>query len=173
MPRKIIKIITTIILILLGIVVVILGIQQSDFSKIKKYDKKDSSLPENMMSSTKQKIADKQRHNRGVRLKGNNMASLGDFNFNIARGKTLIANITLKYKSNKEDTSWFGDDENIENEIIKKSVFLRDAAINTMMGNTRAEANSEKIRRELKRELNKNLRCGEIEEVYFNKFIIQ
>jgi len=67
----------------------------------------------------------------------------------------------------------FGDDENIENEIIKKSVFLRDAAINTMMGNTRAEANSEKIRRELKRELNKNLRCGEIEEVYFNKFIIQ
>jgi len=171
MPRKLIKIMSAAILILLGILVLIMGIQESEFGNIKKYDKKsgDKSFS-NMVAPGR---TDRSRHDQSVKLEGNSRANLGDFNFNIAGDKTLVANISLKYKSTKEEKDWFGDSNDIEDEIIKKSVLLRDATINTMIGNKRATINSEKIRRELKKSINENLTCGEVEEVYFNKFLIQ
>ena len=164
---------TTLMLLLIGVVVVILGIQQSDFSNIKKYDKNDKSPREQMMSPVKKQMAAGRRHDRSVKITGNNMASLGDFNFNVAGGKTLIANISLKYKSTQKDSGWFSSKETIENEIMQKSIFLRDAAINTMIGNDRATIDSKRLRKDLKKNLNEALRCGEVEEVYFNKFILQ
>ncbi len=173
MPKKLIKIMTTIVFALIGLVIVILGIQQSDFSNIKKYDKNDKTPREQMMSPLKKSTANARRHNRNVAITGNNMATLGDFNFNVAGGKTLIANISLKYKSTQKERGWFESGDTIEKEIIQKSIFLRDAAINTMIGNDRATIDSKRLRKDLKKNLNETLRCGEIEEVYFNKFILQ
>ena len=170
MPKKIIKIMLTIILLLIGLLIIIIGIQQSDFSKIKKYDQKSSGGFAGLAAS---RDSDKTRHDRSVRIQGDNMATLGDFNFNIAGDKTLIANITLKYKANEDRASWFESKKDIEAEILKKSILLRDAAINTMIGNDRASIDSKRLRRELKKNINKNLSCGEVEEVYFNKFLIQ
>jgi len=172
MPRKIIKIMSMIILILLGAVVIILGIQESDFSNIKKYDDKTNSARD-IMSLSKQKRSNMQRHDRSVKIESDTIANLGDFNFNIADNKTLVANISLKYKSDSENSGWFNNKDSVDVEIIKKSVLLRDAVINTMIGNDRATVNSERIRKELKKSINKNLTCGEVEEVYFNKFLIQ
>jgi len=169
MPKKLIKIMTILIIFLFVAIVVILGLQQSDFGKIKKYDKSSSSG----FASLASKGTDKTRHDRSVSIQKNNVASLGDFNFNIAGGKTLIANISLKYKSTNKSDELFSSEDSIEDEIMAKSVFLRDAAINTMIGNTRATADSKRVRKELKKNLNESLRCGEVEEVYFNKFIIQ
>ena len=170
MPRKVIKILSFTILFLIGVLFIILGIQKSEFWNIKKYDKSDGKSFANMVAPGR---TDKSRHDQTVKIEGNSRANLGDFNFNIAGDKTLVANISLKYKSTSEKSSWFADSDDIENEIIKKSVLLRDATINTMIGSNRATINSEKIRKELKKNINKNLTCGEVEEVYFNKFIVQ
>ena len=73
----------------------------------------------------------------------------------------------IKISSPKDDF------EKYKEEILKKSVILRDAAINTMLGNSVATANSKKMRKALKDTLNEQLSDSEIEEVYFNQFIIQ
>ena len=85
----------------------------------------------------------------------------------------LIADISLKYKPVTDDSSWFSSEDNIENELLKKSVILRDTAINTIMGDSIETADSDKMRYLLQDSLNNKLLHGEVEEVYFNKFIIQ
>lgn len=155
---------------IIGILLLILGIQSSKFGKIKKYDEKDNS-PRQMMSGT---IGSSYRRgdNMKIKIESDSVANLGDFTFNISGDRKLIANISLKYKANS-DSSWFNADKSIKQELIKKSAILRDATIDTMLGNSIVTANSEKMRSELKKTLNKNLNNGEIEEVYFSQFIIQ
>ena len=171
MPRKLIKIMSMMILFLMMVLMIILGIQESEFSKIKKYDKDNGGGKSfsNMVvpGRTKQKT-----FSSSVTIEGNSRANLGDFRFNVDEDKTLVANISLVYKSTKKDDDWFGSDD-IEEELVKKSILLRDAAINTMIGNKRATIESRKIRNELKKNINENLKCGEVEEVYFNKFLIK
>lgn len=169
--REIIKKASIFILSLIVILLLILGVQTSKFSDIKKYDSQDKS-PRDIMAQAKRSSI--RSNGLEVTIKSDTIANLGDFTFNIADDKKLVANISLKYKANDEDSSWFGDNnDKIKNEILKKSVILRDAAINTMLGSSTADVNSEKMRKTLKETLNKNLSSGEVEEVYFNQFIIQ
>ena len=42
-----------------------------------------------------------------------------------------------------------------------------------MLGSTKARADNDRMREDLKDALNKNLKNGQIKEIYFNKFIIQ
>ncbi|MCF6310727.1 MAG: flagellar basal body-associated FliL family protein [Sulfurimonas sp.] len=163
--KIIIKNASIVVLLLIILLLMVLGVQNSDFGKIKKYNSKDGS-PRDMMT--------KFINSSGmqVTVANNNMANLGDFTFNIAGDRKLIANISLKYKSIKDD-SWFSGGDETKKEILNKSAILRDAAINTMLGSSVATANSKKMRKALRNTLNNNLSSAEVEEVYFNEFIIQ
>jgi len=166
---KIIKNASLIVLALIVILLLILGIKSSKFGKIKKYDIEDES-PREMMSHYRH--PSNKSNGMQVTIRSNTEANLGDFTFNISGDRKLVANISLKYKPNREDDSWFNNKDSIKKEILKKSVILRDAAINTMLGHS-ANVDSEQMRKALKNTLNKNLSSGKIEEVYFNQFIIQ
>ena len=98
------------------------------------------------------------------------MANLGDFTINIADGKKLIANISLKYKDHKE-SSWLSGSAT-EAEILKNGPVLRSAVVSAISGSN-ATMHNNKMKKNIKDSLNKYLSNGEIEEVYFNKFIIQ
>ena len=98
------------------------------------------------------------------------MANLGDFSMNVNGGKILTANISLKYKD-KPSSSFFSSNDT-KAEIIQKGAILRSAVINAIHG-SHTTANSDKIKDEIKHNLNQHLSEGEVEEVYFNKFIIQ
>lgn len=163
---QIIKTTSTIIFSIIVLLLLVLGIKNSDFGNIKKYDSGGKS-PREMMT--------KFINSSGmeVSITNDEVANLGDFVFNIAGDRKLIANISLKYKSTVENNSWFKSKDDIKKEIMKKSVILRDATIHTMLGSPIATANSEKMREELRDTLNSNLSTGEVIEVYFNKFIIQ
>lgn len=157
---------------LIMILLLILGIKSSDYTKLKKYDIEDKTLAESM-SGYRTVVASVLRNGMQVTIGSDSRANLGDFVFNISGDKKLITNISIKYKSSGKRGSWFSDKNDMKEEILKKSVILRDSAINTMLGYSMADANNEVMRNALKRTLNKNLEYSEIEEVYFNQFIIQ
>jgi flagellar basal body-associated protein FliL len=171
--RTIIKKISMFILLLIVILLLILGIQTSKFSDIKKYESDKS--PRDNMSQTRSSSSNTKDYSMQVTIENDTIANLGDFTFNIAGNKKLVANISLKYKSNTKDNSWFESNSNndVKKEILQKSVILRDAAISTMLGSSRVTADSSRMRKALKETLNNNLSTGKVEEVYFNKFIIQ
>ncbi|QOY53653.1 flagellar basal body-associated FliL family protein [Candidatus Sulfurimonas marisnigri] len=156
---------------LIILLLIIIGVRQSDFTNIKKYDSDDKSPREVVYNPNKITL---NYYTTKVTLNNeNSLANLGDFVFNVAGDRKLIANISLKYKSNNTSENWIQSDNNAGEEIVKKSVVLRDAIINTMIGNHNATVNSKKMRNDLKENINKNLSSGEIEEVYFNSFILQ
>lgn len=157
---------------LIVILLLILGIQSSDFTKLQKYDI-EGKAPRESISSNKAAPTSVLRNGMQVTIGSDNQANLGDFVFNISGDRKLITNISMKYKSSKKRGSWFSDKNDIKEEILKKSVILRDSAINTMLGYSMVNANNEVMRKALKETLNKNLEYSEIEEVYFNQFIIQ
>ena len=156
------------VVVLIGVLLLVIGVMRSEFGNIKKFDSGGKSARD-MMSNFK---PGGNGYSTSVSIGTSSIANLGDFTFNISSDKKLIANISIKYKQNGI-ASWFSDDEKIKNEIIKKGTILRDAVINTMIGNTDARADSKKMRTELKNSINSELVEGQIEEVYFNKFIIQ
>ena len=96
---------------LIGILLLILGIQSSKFGKIKKYDEKGNS-PRHMMSGT---IGSSRRSsdNMKIKIESDSVANLGDFTFNISGNRKLIAKISLKYKPNS-DAGWFNGNKNIK-----------------------------------------------------------
>ncbi|MFA5232892.1 MAG: flagellar basal body-associated FliL family protein [Sulfurimonas sp.] len=168
--EKIIKGAIIVVLLLIIILLLILGVLSSDFTKLKKYNIANDSPRESVYNRT---ILSNLSNGMKVSISSENRANLGDFVFNISGDKKLIANIAIKYKPIKDDSSWFSNRDEIEQEILKKGIILRDATINTMLGYSTASANNEKMRQKLKETLNKNLSKSEIEEVYFNEFIIQ
>ena len=167
---KIIKNSIIAVLSLIVILLLILGVLSSDFTKLQKYDVGGKSPRESLYNRT---ILSGLSNGMKVSISSDSKANLGDFVFNISGDKKLIANISIKYKPLADDDSWFGNSDEIKQEIIKKGVILRDATINTMLGYSAASANNEKMREKLKETLNKTLTTCEIEEVYFNQFIIQ
>ncbi len=159
--------VVAILIVILGMIV---GVLTSDFKKIKKFDSSEKS-PRQLVSSI---VNSSKYYNTRISInKDSNIANLGDFTFNVSNKKMLIANISLKYKSNKQSTKWSDNTEEIQQEIMKKGTILRDAVIDTMIGSYDTNANSKRMKREIKRNINKKLSEGEIEEVYFNKFIFQ
>lgn len=157
---------------LIVILLLILGIQSSDFTKLQKYDI-EGKAPRESISSNKAVPTSVLRNGMQVTIGSDNQANLGDFVFNISGDRKLITNISMKYKSSKKRGSWFSDKNDIKEEILKKSVILRDSTINTMLGYSMVNANNEVMRKALQETLNKNLEYSEVEEVYFNQFIIQ
>lgn len=168
--KKIIKNISVIIVLLIVILLLVLGVQTSKFSTLKKYeiDKFSKDIMSNSITAPSRFSNDTQ-----VTITGNNVINLGDFTFNISENKKLIANISLKYRAKNDDKNWLNSEDDIKKEILKKSAILRDATINAMMGKPKVAIKSEKMRKAIKNALNKKLFSAEVEEVYFNKFIIQ
>ena len=170
MDKKTKKILTNIgyffglILFLVGIAY---GINSSDFSKIKKYDEPDSTPKDVPISKEKQRYAAARNYSTAVKVQGNGMISLGDFTMNVADGKLLTANISVKYKDNTK--SWFDGEES---DLVSKSSVLRNSVINAMHGSN-AHTNSNDVKDKIRNNLNKHLSDGQVEAVYFNKFIIQ
>jgi len=157
----------------LGTIIFLLGIAygigQSDFTKIKKYDENKAAIRSDMsISKSKQKFAKSRRYSNEVEVFSNGMVSLGDFIINIADSRKLVANISVKYSN---DEKWY-DLSHESDEMQEKSIVLRNAVINALYGVT-AETNSDKIKDKIKHNLNGYLSTGKVEEVYFNKFIIQ
>ena len=165
--RNLIKNIAIAVVSMIVLLLMIVAMRQSDFSKINKYDKKDKT-PRVISYQKKPSM-----HGLIPPISINtdsSLANLGNFVFNVAGDKKLIANISLKYNSNA--TSWFNKDD-IEDEILKKNTIIRDAIIDTMIGHNNASANSKQMRKDLKENINKTLSNGKIQEVYFNEFILQ
>ena len=156
---------------LIMLLLIIIGMKQSDFSNIKKYNKDDKAFKE--VDYNPKKLTIKYYNTKITINEENSLANLGDFVFNVAGDKKLIANISLKFKSYKKDQSWIIGDDSIKNEILFKNAVLRDAIIDTMIGSSNATINNKRMREEIKNSINKKLSKGQIEDVYFNEFILQ
>ena len=168
--KKLLKRITIAILLILVVYALFIGLRDSDFANMKKHNSHGKSLREIMsefLTSGKNDY-----YSTKVTIKSNSVANLGDFEVNIADDKKLVANISLQYYQYNNDNT-FIDNNSVEKEILDKAVILRDTAFNTMLGSTKARADNDRMREDLKNALNKNLKNGQIKEIYFNKFIIQ
>lgn len=172
--HKIIKTLISIVVTLIVLLILAYGVSKSDFTKIKKYDSEDSvrsSISQAPPSSVKRAIAKERFYTTKVKIKDGSMASLGDFTLNISGDRKLTANISLKFKENKGN-SWMSG-KSVEQEILNKGDVLRSAVINIISNDESATVSNKRMKEELVKSMNKYLSNGEIEEVYFNKFIIQ
>lgn len=168
--KKILKrVMWLVVLIIVGYAIYI-GLRDSDFANIKKY-KTHGKSPREIMADFLNSDGS-EYYSTKVTIKSDSVANLGDFEFNIAGDRKLIANISLKYYQYNKESS-FNDEGSLKKEILDKAVILRDTAINTMLGSTRARADNDRMREDIKNALNKKLKNGQIKDVYFNKFIIQ
>lgn len=168
-----VKILKNTIIIIISLIVIlslVLGVLNSDFSKLKKYDIKTTTSKVNFFERDASSSLNSAMQ---VSVISATEANLGDFVFNISGNEKLIANISIKYKPINETDSWFESSSNAKDEILKKGVILRDATIDAMLGYSAANANSEKMRKKIKDRLNDNLSKLEVEEVYFNQYIVQ
>jgi len=105
-----------------------------------------------------------------VEYKARDVFFLGDFTTNMAThdraGKFVRVEVRLKMS-----------DEDLADELKEKNIVLRDAVIDAMSLKRFSEVSTEKgkmaLKEEVKNRLNSILADGDIEEVYFTKFIIQ
>ncbi|MCK9472819.1 flagellar basal body-associated FliL family protein [Sulfurimonas sp.] len=168
-----VKIIKNAILVIVSIIVIlllVLGVLNSSFNKLKKYDIETKISKDNFFSRA---VSSSLSNSMEVTIISATEANLGDFVFNISGKEKLIANISIKYKLTNKSSSWLNGNSDAKDEILKKGVILRDATINAMLGYSSANINSEKMRKKIKNILNNNLSNTEVEEVYFNQFIVQ
>jgi len=174
MLRKITTILIWLILAALLVLVIFYGISTSDFKNLKKYDEEGygSTIRDKIQnpSKRKQEIAKELFYTNRVTIKSSTMVNLGDFTINIAGDKKLILNISLKYK-NKNKDSWLSTG-GAKNEILSKGDILRDAVIHTFSNSNSARVTNSRMKKELVKNINAYLSEGEIEEVYFNRFLI-
>lgn len=175
MLKKIIKIFIWALVVALVILLIIFGVSKSDFKNLKKYNEEEygiNNVREMMQnpSKKKQEIAKERFYTNRVTIKSSTMANLGDFTINIDGDKKLILNISLKYK-NKSSNSWLSTNS-VENEILAKGDILRDAVINTFSNSKNARVTNNRMKIELAKSINAYLSNGEVEEVYFNRFLI-
>jgi len=163
MPNKTLKIIILAVVALIVLLLLAYGVSKSDFNSVKKYDS-DTSVREMLQEKlSKHKCA---RGYKGtkyiteVKIKGGNMANLGDFTLNISGDKELTANISLKFR---------GD----EDEIVDKGDILRNAVIRIISNNANASVANDRMKNDLTNSINNYLSDTEVEEIYFNKFIVK
>ncbi|WP_373035259.1 flagellar basal body-associated protein FliL [Sulfurimonas sp.] len=172
MFEKIIKIIIWIIIALIVILLLAYGVSKSSFTNLKKYDQKDTTIRNSLVTSAaKEQLAKERYYTTTVKIKDGNMANLGDFTLNISGDRQLTINISLKYKENKGN-DWLSG-KNVEQEILDKGDALRSAVVSTISNSENASVANTKMKKELVKSMNDYLSDGEIEEVYFNRFIIQ
>ena len=166
MFHDIIKKLIIIVVALIVILALVYGVLTSEFTNIKKYDEEDS-----VRTMLNKKLDKNKESQKTIQLKDGNMANLGDFTLNISGNRELTINISLKYKQNKEN-SWLSGNS-VEDEIVKKGDILRSVVISTVSDSKYASVANQGMKKELVSSMNNYLSDGEIEEVYFNKFIIK
>ena len=168
MYEKVIRTLISVVVALIVILLLIYGVSTSEFTNIKKYDQEDD-----VRTMLNKKLSDKKQpsYKTEVKIQHGNMANLGDFTLTLSNNKQLITNISLKFKDKKSD-SWFGGSL-AEDEIIKRGDILRSAVIHTLSDDPSINMSNKNMKRNLTNELNNYLSDGEIEEIYFNKFIIK
>jgi len=176
MFTKILRYIVTIIILLIIILLLIYGVSKSDFTNLKKYDEIGNGIGNvrsemHAPSKEKLKFAKARYYTTKVKIKDGSMANLGDFTLNISDNRKLITNISLKFKD-KKSNSWLSGDS-VEDEILEKGDILRSVVINTFSGSQTISASDNLSKQELVKNINNNLSNGEVEEVYFNRFIVQ
>ena len=164
--QKIISVtIAVLILSLILLLVIIPGIQDSQFSKLKKYNT-DKSIGEAL--KRKQQIADSRYYQTSgfVESEDARIYRIGDFTTNV-RGdskKKLILNVSVQYSN-----------DDLPSELQMKNPVVRNAIIGVCSDAQYLKSGRGKdlLKENLKKELNQVLQEGSIDEVYFNKFIIQ
>jgi flagellar basal body-associated protein FliL len=167
--RKIQKMISTgvavMIIAIIMVLVIIPGVQNSQFTKLKKYDE-EKALGEALKH--KQAFA----NNRYYQMMGciesadAQIFRIGDFTVNV-RGynqQKLVLNISVQYSNSALPAELQDKNPLVRNAII--AVTSDAQYIKSMRG-------KELLKENLKRELNTLLSEGEITEVYFNRFLIQ
>jgi flagellar basal body-associated protein FliL len=172
MFKKLVKIFIWIIVIIILALLLAYGVSKSNFSNLKKYDERDTSARTSSVTpSLKQQIAKERYYSTKIKIKDGDMANLGDFTLNISGDRKLVINVSLKFKQNKEN-DWLSG-KSIEQEILDKGDVLRSAVVNTISGSEHATISNARMKKKLVKSMNKYLSDGEVEEVYFNRFIIQ
>lgn len=166
--KKISKYVTYFFIAISLLVAIIYGVSLSDFTKIRKYDEPEKKHKEIPITKEKQQFAKAHNYNTKIKVQENGLINLGDFTMNLADNKMLIANISIKYR---DDSEWYSLSAEQEN-FSKKSSVLRNAVIRAMYKTT-ASTNDAVVKARIKNSLNSYLHDGEVEAVYFNKFIIQ
>lgn len=170
MFRKVLQVAIFIIVTAIVLILLAYGVSKSDFSKIKKYDEldTDSNTP---VSALKAKLIKELYYTKKVKIINNSTANLGDFTVNLSDKDQLVMNISIKFRGQKSD-SWLGGDS-IKQEILDKGDVLRNSVIYTISNNRYATVKNDALKRKLVQNMNKYISKGEIEALYFNRFIIQ
>ena len=167
MLRKIIKIILLLVVALIVLLLLAYGISKSDFTKIKKYDENDP----NAGLKLKAKIAKERFYTNRVTITEKSIANLGDFTLNVPKNRTLTTNISIKFKD-KDSDNWLSP-KKAAHEITDKGDVLRSVVIDTISNHRNADVSNEKIKATLVNGMNNYLNDVEVEEIYFNKYIVQ
>lgn len=149
---------------LVVILVIIPGVRDSEFSKLKKYDNENA---EGQALKKKQQMLDKWQYDMrgGIESAEAKIYRVGDFTTNL-RGSTkkLILNLSLQYSH-----------DDVPTELKSKNPMIRNAVISTCSDAQYLQSRHGKdlLKENLKRDLNKIISDGEITDVYFNRFLIQ
>ena len=169
--ENIIKTAIKVIVVFIILLLLAYGVSKSDFNNIKKYDEKDDSQRTELpMSKQKSKSAQERRFSTKVVISGGDLANLGDFELNIQGGKKLVMNMSLKFKDNNKNKGWFSSSD-VKQEIVTKGVVLRSTVIDTLSHYNNVDINNEKMQESLIQNMNNYLSEGEVEQIYFNKYL--
>lgn len=163
--RLIIWTVAIIILAIILVLVIIPGVQNSQFSKLKKYGS-EASIGEAL--KRKQEISDSRFYQTKGFLESEDaqIYRIGDFTINV-RGKSqqkVILNLSVQYGNS-----------DVPKELESKNPVIRNAIISTVSDAQYLQSRSGKelLKERLKDDLNQVVGSGEITDVYFNRFLIQ
>jgi len=158
--KKIIRITSIFSLLIIFIGIIYYAVSTSKFN----FEKADS--PRSYKTKTSKGIG------RDVQVRSSNptMVSLGSYTTNMSRngkaGKFVITELSART-----------DDEDASYELKDKNILVRDIIIKEMSLKTFSQISSprgkEQLKNNIQSELNRILGEGNIEEVYFTKFLVQ
>lgn len=167
--KKIQKMISTgvavMIIAIIMVLVIIPGVQESEFTKLKKYDE-EKALGEALKN--KQTFANSRYYQMMGRLESSDakIFRIGDFTVNVrgSNKQKLVMNISVQYS-----------DSDLPSELQDKNPLVRNAIISVTSDAQyiKSMRGKELLKENIKKELNALLSEGEITDVYFNRFLIQ
>ncbi len=159
------RIVIALVIGLFVILVIIPGIQNSDFAKLKEYD---GDIREDLSLKKKQQLLKQWQYDThgGIESTEEKIYRVGDFTVNV-RGdidRKLTLNISLQYV-----------DEDAPRELQNKNPIIRNSVISTCTDAEYLESKhgKELLKENLKRNINQSLNKEAVSEVYFNHFLIQ
>lgn len=147
------------------ILVVIPGVRESDFAKVKKYE---GDIREDPALKQKQQMLEKWQYDTygGVESSTSMIYRIGDFTVNVrgSRERKLILNISVQYSN-----------DDVPTELKNRNPVIRNAVISTCSDAQYLESirGKELLKSNLKDSINGVISEGEVTEVYLNRFLIQ